>query len=97
MSKTTRTYTYEVKKKAVELFFEGHPPEYIMEKFEIKNRRSVYEWVEKVRNENSFDALLDKRGLSNKDRKKKETVEEEIERLKLENLYLKKLLQLRKG
>lgn len=97
MTRKPRNYTFEEKKEVVELFFEGYTIEELMERFDISNRRRIYEWSKNVRDANSFEVLRDRRGLMNKGRKKKESIEEENERLKLEVLYLKKLIRLREG
>jgi transposase len=93
-----KKYSYDVKKQVVEMYFEGHPIVDIVTKFEISNRRRVHEWVKKVK-ENGYDALNDTRGHKSKGKSKKEdqTLEEKYERLQLENLYLKKLLDLKRG
>ncbi|MBB4823249.1 transposase-like protein [Sporosarcina luteola] len=92
-----RHYTFEEKKEVVELFFEGHPVAELTRRFNLSNRRRVYDWAKKVRDANSFEALRDSRGLMNKGRTKQEDMAEENERLKLEILYLKKLLHLKRG
>lgn len=97
METKPRMYTFEEKKEVVELFFEGFTVNDLMERFDISNRRRIYEWSKKVRDANSFEALKDRRGSMNKGRKKKESIEEENDRLKLEVLYLKKLIRLKKG
>lgn len=96
-TKKYRRYSFELKKKAVELYFEGHRAQDIADQLELGDRRRVTEWVKLVREANTFDALLPNQGLPRKNSANKETLQEENERLKLENLYLKKLLDLRKG
>lgn len=97
MSEKTRRYSEETKKEVVERFLEGHRVVDLQEQFGIKNRRRIYEWVHKVRDANSLEALKDTRGVSNKGREKTMNLEKENEQLKLENLYLKKLLELKRG
>ncbi|MEH7239581.1 helix-turn-helix domain-containing protein [Bacillus sp. JJ1562] len=90
-------YPYDLKKQVVEMFLEGHSASELAKKFEIKNQRRVYDWVEKVRAD-GYSALNDTRGQKSKGKsKKKKTLEEEFELLKLENEYLKKLLDLKRG
>lgn len=98
MSQDTKKYPVELKKQVVEMYLEGHSPTDLVKKFEIKNVRRVYEWAAKAR-KHGYGALDDKRGLNSTGRKKKEaqTLEEKYERLKLENEYLKKLLDLKRG
>lgn len=80
------------------MYFEGYMVTELVKKFDIKNRRRVYEWVAKVR-ELGYDGLYDARGARSTGKKKKEhqTIEEKYKRLELENLYLKKLLDLKRG
>lgn len=91
-------FDFQTKKEIVELYFEGYSAVELAKKFEVVNRRRITEWAKKVRDAGTFDALKDTRGLGGKGRtkEKKEAVEEEIERLKLENLYLKKLIDLQR-
>jgi transposase-like protein len=91
-------YPVDLKKQVVELYFEGHSPAKLAEKYNIKNRRVVNEWVLKVIND-GYEGLNDKRGLKSKGKKKveRQTLEKEMELLKLENEYLKKLLDLKRG
>ena len=92
-----RNYTFEEKKEVVELFFEGHKASVLTKRFNISNRRRIYEWAKIVQDTKSFESLRDTRGQMNKGRIKQEDLAEENERLKLEILYLKKLLQLKRG
>ena len=91
-------YPFEMKKKVVELYFEGHSATDLAKRFDLTSRKRVTDWVSKVRKAGTMDALNDTRGLSNKGitRKKKESMLEENERLKLEILYLKKLIDLKR-
>ncbi|WP_453990198.1 helix-turn-helix domain-containing protein [Bacillus nitroreducens] len=90
-------YSYDLKKQVVEMFLEGHSAAELAKKFEIKNQRRVYDWVEKVRAE-GYSALNDARGTNSQGKSKKaKTLEEKYELLKLENEYLKKLLRLKRG
>ncbi|MFA9560692.1 helix-turn-helix domain-containing protein [Evansella sp. AB-rgal1] len=96
--KSTKNYPYEVKKQIVEMYFEGHSVTDLVEQFEVRDRRRIYDWIEKAREE-GYRALEDGRGLRSTGKKKKEeqSLEEEYEKLKLENEYLKKLLDLKRG
>lgn len=97
MTDVSNVYSFELKKKVVELYFEGYSAVDLKEQFDINNRRRVSEWAKKVREAGTFDVLKDTRGLANKGKTKNkmESQTDEIERLKLENLYLKKLLELK--
>lgn len=89
---------FKTKKEIVELYFEGYSAVELTKRFGLSNRRRVSEWAKKVRDAGTFDALKDTRGVGNKGRtkEKKKTLEEEMEHLKLENLYLKKLIDLQR-
>jgi len=96
--KKYKSYSFETKKKAVELYFEGRSAITIAKEFHLSSDRIVQEWSKKVRDANSFEVLKNRRGRKKQsEEKRKETLEEENERLRIENLYLKKLLELRKG
>jgi transposase-like protein len=87
-----RKYSYDLKKQVVEKYFEGYSVPDLVQEFDIKNRRRVYEWIHKVK-QGGYEALYDGRRLKTK----KNHQITEIERLKLENEYLKKLLELQRG
>lgn len=87
-------YSYDLKKQVVEKFFEGYGVPELMEEFQIK-KRTVYDWITKVK-EGGYEALYDNRGMKNR-KTEKESYMTEIERLRLENEYLKKLLDLKRG
>lgn len=93
-----KTYSYDLKKQVVEKYLEGHSASELVDEFEIKNRRTIYDWVNKAKIE-GFKGLEDQRGLQSKGKSKKDedTIEQKYERLKLENMYLKKLLDLKRG
>lgn len=80
------------------MYLEGYSGSEVAKKLDIRNARRVTEWVSKAR-DGGFQALADKRGLKSKGKSKKEelTLEEKYEQLKLENEYLKKLLDLKRG
>lgn len=96
-TKTASTYSYELKKKAVELYLEGHPAVKIAEEHGIKNRRRITEWVNIVRTTGDYQSLHSQRGHANagKERAHEMTHEEEKARLRLEIHYLKKLIELK--
>lgn len=98
MNEKLKNYTFELKKEVVELYLEGYSAVDLTKQFELNNRRRVSEWAKKVRDAGTFDVLNDTRGLANKGvtKKKKESMAEENDRLKLENLYLKKLIELKR-
>lgn len=90
-------YPYELKKQVVELYFEGESAPEITSKFNLSNRRRVYDWVNIVK-EHGYTALENgipkvKHEVDVKDA----GLKEENTRLKLENEYLKKLLDLQRG
>jgi len=90
-------YPVELKQQAVESYLEGHSVSEIVSKFDIKNPRRIYDWVARVK-ECGYEGLNDRRGLHRIGTKKNEdTLEEKYMRLKLENEYLKKLLDLQRG
>lgn len=92
-------YSYELKKEMVELYFEGHSAEELAKKHNIGHRSRINEWVRAVRKAGTFDVLKPYQGqiIEKLPKEKKLSLEKENERLALENLYLKKLLELRKG
>ena len=96
-SKKLLSYSFEIKKEIVGLYFEGHSAVDLAKRFELSDRRRVLEWAKKVREAGTLEVLRDARGLANKGRNKesKETLEEEVARLKLEVMYLKKLINLK--
>ena len=98
LKNSVRSYSYDIKAQAVEMFLEGHPMKDILAKYEIKNSRRVYEWVEKVK-ENGYKALNDQRGKKSKGKTKteSETYKEAYERKCIENDLLKKLINLERG
>ncbi|WP_449623208.1 transposase [Robertmurraya sp. Marseille-Q9965] len=93
-----RKYPYDLKKQIVELYMEGHSSVELAKKYDISNYKRINEWVRKVR-EGGFKALEDTRGRKSKGKSSKTeaTLEEKYEKLKLENEYLKKLLDLKRG
>ena len=94
-----RKYTFEIKKEVVEKHFEGYTGEQLVEMYDLSHRSRVYDWVKEVREAGTMDVLRPLKGRVKEtvSKEKKLTLEEENERLRLENMYLKKLLELRKG
>lgn len=97
-NKKKQWYSYDLRKQVVEMYLEGHAASDLVERFNLSNSRNIYDWVKKAR-EGGFKALEDHRGLHNKEKAKinELSIEEKYERLKLENEYLKKLLDLKRG
>lgn len=97
MGTKKRTYSFELKKQVVELYFEGQSAAKLAEEYDIRDRRSVLDWVERVRKSGTFDLLQDRRGHENagKTRESSLPMEEENERLRMEIHYLKKLIDLK--
>lgn len=81
------------------MYLEGYTGSEVAKKLDIANRRRVLEWVQQVKTDGGFKALDDKRGLKSNGKKAKNesTLEEKYVKLKLENKYLKKLLDLKRG
>ena len=97
-TRKNKRYTYEFKKRMVELYYEGESAQELAEKYDIPNRRRVQEWVQIVR-ENGYESLQYGKPKSNnhKDSAVKQSLQKENARLKLENEYLKKLVKLKRG
>lgn len=89
-------YSYDLKVQVVKEFYQGHAVPDLVQRHELNNRRLVYKWTSKVR-QGGFDALKDERGGAKSRKVKRSTLEEELEVIRLENLYLKKLLDLKRG
>lgn len=97
MAKKYRYYTFDFKKEVVEKYFEGYSAIELAKEYNI-NRRRVTEWAKKVK-EGGFHALYTMREKVNKKKQSpsEKSLEEKYIRLKLENEYLKKLLDLKRG
>jgi transposase len=98
---TFHTYSFDLKKEAVELYFSGHSRKQIVDQLGIKNPRLLNEWVRKIQKE-GWDGITDRRGQmkgSNKGRPRKKnlSLEEENKLLKAEILYLKKSIEQKRG
>lgn len=98
MDKAGKSYSYDIKAQAVEMFLEGHPLEDILNKYEIRHKRRVYDWVNKVK-KYGYKALNDQRGKKSQGKTKTEslTYKEAYERKCMENDLLKKLINLERG
>ncbi|MBS4171887.1 helix-turn-helix domain-containing protein [Bacillus sp. FJAT-49736] len=95
--KAKKIYPYELKKQVVEEYMEGNSASELGEKYDV-DRRRVHDWVKRVK-AGGFQALVDSRGIKSKGKRKKEeeSLQEKYEKLQLENMYLKKLLDLKRG
>lgn len=97
---TRKSYAYETKKQAVELYFEGLSVKEAAERLEIQNPSSIRYWARLVKEAKTFDILREKRRGPRESGKAAKTELEitkaELERTKLEVMYLKKLIALRK-
>lgn len=97
---TRKSYTYETKKQAVEQYFEGRSVNELAPLLVIQNPANIRHWARLVKEAKSFEVLREKRRgprESGKDAKTElEITKAELERTKLEVMYLKKLIALRK-
>ncbi|WP_130859203.1 helix-turn-helix domain-containing protein [Gracilibacillus phocaeensis] len=99
-----RTYSYELKKEVVGKYFEGHAIRDLVQTYGISDGRVARRWVQRVRG-GGYEALINKKKPSDKQRKnletkakKKElTKDEKLERQALQIELLKKLLELERG
>lgn len=94
-----KSYNYDTKKQAVELFFEGLSIKEIGLRLEIQHASSIRKWAREVKAANSFEVLHEKRrgpNLNGTPRTELEVTKAELERAKLEIMYLKKLIALKK-
>ncbi|MDE3839662.1 transposase [Bacillus methanolicus] len=95
------TYSFELKMQAIQLYYSGYSRTEIAEMLKVKNKRLINEWVNKYERLGE-EGLRDKRGAKKgmgkgRPRKTSLTLEEENQLLKAENLYLKKLLEQKRG
>lgn len=97
---TRKSYTYETKKQAVELYFEGRSVTELAPLLEIQNPANIRHWARQVKEAKSFDVLREKRRgprESGSPKTELEITKAKLERAELEVMYLKKLIALRKG
>jgi transposase len=100
MGKIRKTYSKEYKLDVVKKYlYEGWTKREIMDQFRISSSM-LHRWVTHYKNE-GIQGLEEKRGKTKglrkgRPRKNPLTPEQELERLRAENEYLKKLLALRK-
>lgn len=97
---TRKSYAYETKKQAVEMYFEGYSTNEVADRLEIQNPSSIRDWARQVKATKSFDVLREKRrGPRDTPAPKTEleVTKAKLERAELEIMYLKKLIALRKG
>jgi len=100
MGKIRKTYSKEYKLDVVKKYlYEGWTKREIMDQFRISSSM-LHRWVTHYKNE-GIQGLEEKRGRTKslrkgRPRKNPLTTEQELERLRVENEYLKKLLALRK-
>src|SRR5699024_222086 len=101
MSQQAKKYRYQLKKKVVQLYYEGQSVSKLTEEYDLSHRNRIYEWPDKVIGE-GYEALIDQRGKKSQGRPSIQELDEdglrrENEHLKLQVLYLKKLLDLERG
>ena len=84
-----KIYSYDFKKKVLEKYLEGFSKPELMELFRIPNDSQIEKWVRDYK-ENGFEGLKAKK----KGRPKKNSYQEEIEQLRMENEILKKIQDL---
>lgn len=100
MFKKNNTYSREFKIKVVKKYLEGNISfQEIADKFSIKSKTQVYNWVIEYKNQGTEAFKFENRGRSKE--KKNYNIEfeeeEELELLRMENDYLKKLCKLLKS
>jgi transposase len=99
LGKINRTYDKEFKLRAVRMYLEEHKGYRIVTReLGLSDTKMIRRWVKNFR-ELGVDGLDDRRGRatsSNQRRSRTETLskDKELERLRAENAYLKKLLEL---
>jgi len=101
MSQKAKKYSYQLKKKVVQLYYEGQSVSKLTEEYDLSHRNRIYEWRDKVK-VGGYEALIDQRGKKSQGRPSIQELDEdglrrENEHLKLQVLYLKKLLDLERG
>ena len=84
-----KTYSFELKKMAVEMRLQGIPKAKIAEELGIQDVGRLKIWMRKYREQGDF-GLMEHRGR----RKEYKDLEREVKRLRLENDVLKKWLEI---
>lgn len=91
-----KTYPFDIKKQVVELYFAGHSPTDLVNRFNISERTLIYKWVNKVKTE-GWQGLERKKSTHPEASAETRSKDDIIENLKLQNDYLKKLISLKRG
>jgi len=88
---TFQTYSYELKKKAIEMRLQGMTKKQVAEKLGIEDLGRLKVWMSKYRDKGDF-GLMDHRG------RRKDYIDQDryVKRLELENDVLKKWLEILK-
>ena len=84
-----KTYSFELKKKAVDMKLQGIPNAKIAEELGIQDVGRLKVWMKKYREQGDF-GLMEHRGR----RTEYKNLEREVQRLRLENDVLKKWLEI---
>ena len=93
MSRKNRNYSIEIKLKAVKMYLEeGLSSSKIAKLLDLSSKNRVLLWSKRYE-EFGMEGLKERRG---RPKKNFNSIEEEMEKLKAENEYLKKLLESRK-
>lgn len=102
MSRKNKNYSIEIKLKAVKMYLEeGLSSLQIAKLLDLSSKNRVLLWSKRYK-EFGIDGLKERRGsvkspLRGRPKKNFNSVEEEMEKLRVENEYLKKLLEYRRG
>lgn len=94
-SKKARTYSIEFKEKAAKLYLEGNLSyQKLSEQLGMKNPTPIRSWVNKIKREETLESQTGKKTSATKTnwpRKTFKSVEKELQYVKAERDYLKKL------
>jgi transposase len=85
-----KTYSFELKKKAVEMRLQGIPKAKVAEELGIQDISRLKVWMRKYRKE-GFSGLVDRRG---RRKEYKEDLERRLKWLEMENEVLKKWFEI---
>jgi transposase len=85
-----KTYSFELKKKAVEMRLQGIPKAKVAEELGIQDISRLKVWMRKYRKE-GFSGLVDRRG---RRKEHKEDLERRLKWLEMENEVLKKWFEI---